>query len=676
MQSNPPETKYEISFNELHAAMSAGSFKARSWFYKATRNEIFQDKELRSYIGWLDNDEELEYVVLKEAKCVFAEPTYLVLDKIGDGFKRRGFIFYNSVLPDILVRESLTLDWLLIHTRIQDIKIESNSRIGDINIRENSQAGSITISGDCKAGHIRIEKNSKAGDISIYSKSRCGDIDIHEYTQVEAIYFDDDSQAGTIRIKNYSKCAAFNVRESKIGTLWVEENSEIIYIGVYASQCESIFVVKKGQVGPMVIGDSKISHVHFYQGKGLSIGIAEGVECEGIEIAGNSLVGRVQIRGGHVKEVVIENNYCAIFLLNAHVPIMRVLKCHIQELKWQAGTRAELYITDSLINHLNLNNTALSKEAVLSIADCSIYIIQLQDLIILGLLILRNVRGLKESFLWQPGAKRIVEGVADDYFYHDIDQGVYKEHQDDTKKLEETFRKRPLFLIANSSLGKTEITGSDLELFRLEYRDSRLLEIFLSGTKLPATNIYCPSDDPLPPRELFEQKVAIYNQLKRIFDNQGDIVEAAQYHARAMDSQRNLLQLVYREKHQPKWYSVNKWFTDEGFDLFNFRLNRLSNNHGESWRRAVGFIICISLFFYTCYYISLNYYKPFMLTWATFGHFIGNYFAFFDLTHKMDFMADKSELNATAKFLDFVGRIAIGYSVYQLIVSFRRHGRK
>jgi hypothetical protein len=42
----------------------------------------------------------------------------------------------------------------------------------------------------------------------------------------------------------------------------------------------------------------------------------------------------------------------------------------------------------------------------------------------------------------------------------------------------------------------------------------------------------------------------------------------------------------------------------------------------------------------------------------------------------MDFMADKAELNAMAKFLDFIGRIAIGYGVYQLIVAFRRHGRK
>jgi len=56
----------------------------------------------------------------------------------------------------------------------------------------------------------------------------------------------------------------------------------------------------------------------------------------------------------------------------------------------------------------------------------------------------------------------------------------------------------------------------------------------------------------------------------------------------------------------------------------------------------------------------------FALTWKSFDDFIGNYFAFFDLTHKIDFMVGKSALNATAIFLDFLGRIAIGYSVTTL----------
>lgn len=670
MQPIPPETKHEVSATELFAAISGRKFQAYSWFRKVTKQELFRDDDLLGYIGGLDDNEDMEYIALKEVKCEL--PTYesLFLHKISESTPKLGLIFYKSVLPGILVKETRMHDWLLINTHIRSLTIALNSRIGNLHIRENSQMGSVFISGASVTQGITIEDNSQVSNIYVYSKSQCGDLDISGNSQTESLNFEEDSQIGNILIKQNSKCAGIHIRGSKVETIQVKENSEALSIGILGgSQCEGV-IVEKGQVGPLVIGDTKISHIHFNEGKALDVGITEGVQCESLLILGSSLVGSVQIRGAYVKEAFIENNHCNLHLLNATVPIMRVHKCHIQELKWQAGTKAELYITDTPINYLNLSNTALSKESVLSITDCAIHIVRLQGLTVLGLLIIRNVSALKELFLLQPGTRQ-----ANPEFYHDIDQGVYEEHDADVERLKTTFKERPLFLIVNSSLGRTEITGCDLEPFRLEYRDSRLLEVFLSGTKLPSTNIYCPSGT-LPPREEYEQKAAIYNQLKRVFDNQGDIVEATQYHARAMESQKKLLQLAYREKYHPKWYSVNKWFTDEGFDLFNFRLNRLSNNHGESWRRALGFIFCVSFFFYTCYYISLNYHKQFALTWRNVDDFVGNYFAFFDLTHKIDFMVGKSALNAVAIFLDFLGRIAIGYSVYQLISAFRRHGRK
>ena len=45
-------------------------------------------------------------------------------------------------------------------------------------------------------------------------------------------------------------------------------------------------------------------------------------------------------------------------------------------------------------------------------------------------------------------------------------------------------------------------------------------------------------------------------------------------------------------------------------------------------------------------------------------------------THKIDFMVEKDELNWGAKVLDFFGRAATGYCIYQFVAAFRRHGKK
>lgn len=93
-----------------------------------------------------------------------------------------------------------------------------------------------------------------------------------------------------------------------------------------------------------------------------------------------------------------------------------------------------------------------------------------------------------------------------------LQQSRYNEQ---VKQLKTFFPLRPLFLIANSSLGRTEITGSDLSGYRLEYRDSKLLEMFINGTILPEKNIYYADTENLREKDNLEQLVSIYNQRRQ-----------------------------------------------------------------------------------------------------------------------------------------------------------------
>ncbi|HVV03151.1 MAG TPA: hypothetical protein VHC96_02970, partial [Puia sp.] len=264
MQPIPPETKHEVSATELIAAISGGKFHAYSWFYKTTKPWLLADKELASYTGWLDNDEDLEYIVLKEAKCELPAHESLFLHKLGGSTPKIGLIFYKSLLPGVLVKDTGMHDWLLINTHVGSILIASNSRIGEINIRENSRAGNIAISDSSVMKNVRIDKNSQAGNISIYSKSQCGDVYISENSHTWDINFE-DSQVGDIAIKHNSKCANLHIRGSKVETIRIEENSEAMSVGILGdSQCDGAFV-KQGQVGELIAGDSKISHIYFYE---------------------------------------------------------------------------------------------------------------------------------------------------------------------------------------------------------------------------------------------------------------------------------------------------------------------------------------------------------------------------------------------------------------------------
>jgi hypothetical protein len=64
--------------------------------------------------------------------------------------------------------------------------------------------------------------------------------------------------------------------------------------------------------------------------------------------------------------------------------------------------------------------------------------------------------------------------------------------------------------------------------------------------------------------------------------------------------------------------------------------------------------------------------------WADFGAAINvmvkYYFKFFIVTHDLDFMKAFNS-NAVGYFVDTVGRIFIGYGIYQAVQAFRKYGK-
>lgn len=109
-------------------------------------------------------------------------------------------------------------------------------------------------------------------------------------------------------------------------------------------------------------------------------------------------------------------------------------------------------------------------------------------------------------------------------------------------------------------------------------------------------------------------------------------------------------------------------------------LNRISTNHGLNWGKGLLFTICIALVFYSLYIVILPS-RPFKLGWTSWNSFLiatdatFEYFLrFFNITHELDFMSKYSP-NSISYLIDFLGKIFIGYGIYQTIQAFRKYGK-
>lgn len=623
-----PAKKHTITQAQLLAVLTGKGDGQVEWWLRRTGDEL--ENELQEFTR-----PNQQYILLKDiAFSDLEENAELLLKGLDTDVS---FMFVRCTLPPITLSGSSTGDWLFFNTLLYSITLERNSRCGDVVLYQGSQASHISISKDCRAANIHVNTNS-----------RCCGIDIQEASTVQSIEIGWNSSSWSIQCW----------RNSQLSKIILHHDSKCQNISLESSRSDEISITSRSRAGNIYIGKDSV--------------------LEFLEVISGAVTGDLHIFNSKVSKIYMQENTCSILLSQAHIPTAQISGCRIHRLFWKGSTRGEMYIEQGSINHLCFNRTILSKDSIVSITDSQIYIAQLQELLVQGQLILHGVEAAAIPFKWMPHAKEYNSDYAENiYSQSEVIRLKEEAYARELKKLdtpELRDRKKPLFLIANSSMGKAEITGSDLSCFNFEYRDSKLLETFILGTRLPreTIGIYHPGGATrLTDKEYHKQKISIYNQLKKIFENQGDIVESTWHHSKAMAHEERLLALQYADKPDRR---LRKWWSEEAFDLFNFRLNKWSNNHGESWRRALCFSFYVLFPVYMLFFISVNYRKPLSLHGA--ADFIGGFFSFLDITHKSDFLSGNDKPPAISRVIDFFGRVMTGYCIYQFVAAFRKHGKK
>lgn len=167
--------------------------------------------------------------------------------------------------------------------------------------------------------------------------------------------------------------------------------------------------------------------------------------------------------------------------------------------------------------------------------------------------------------------------------------------------------------------------------------------------------------------------------LKHNLVSQSNISESIDFKVEEKETLRQELKIMQfrQETEGEKYYWYKKLSFDIGIllDRINLFLNRWSNNYGKSFGRALLFVLCIGWFFFYCSLIATDSYQ-FSIDPCKWEFQKGlEYFVQFLLpTHKFDYMAaDEVILTPSFYVLDFLGRLFVGYGIYQFIQAFRKY---
>lgn len=142
----------------------------------------------------------------------------------------------------------------------------------------------------------------------------------------------------------------------------------------------------------------------------------------------------------------------------------------------------------------------------------------------------------------------------------------------------------------------------------------------------------------------------------------------------------NHVDLLFYKAKELMNYTSQLSYRKNFFEKFMLKLNQVSTKHGLHWGRGVLFTFVISIFFYTLYLITLknNGLEWEFVSWDKYWEAVDvvviHYFKFLAIFRDFDFI-EGSEPKSWNYFFDFMGRIFIGYGIYQTVQAFRKYGK-
>jgi len=189
---------------------------------------------------------------------------------------------------------------------------------------------------------------------------------------------------------------------------------------------------------------------------------------------------------------------------------------------------------------------------------------------------------------------------------------------------------------------EAEYIGND----DLKFRDSIYLE-----NKIPLTN-----------------KVATFQILKNQFSKQGNFIDEIAMRKYEKSSFSQLLKKRKEDK---------DWLLDTKSDRFILWLNRWSNNHQSDFRNGIVFTLIVATLFMLLTFVTTDQFWSRLcfdckFDWSVLGYSLKQFINFLNPVHDNNFIVELNPLFGIPYIFDFLGRIAVGYGVFQTVQAFRK----
>lgn len=151
-----------------------------------------------------------------------------------------------------------------------------------------------------------------------------------------------------------------------------------------------------------------------------------------------------------------------------------------------------------------------------------------------------------------------------------------------------------------------------------------------------------------------------YRRIKQELRSEGNNIEALKFHKYEMNIYR--LEIKNRQSKNLIEDRITLWF------------NRLSNNFGFSWSRALLFTLITTFIFYTLFLFSISDHLIFDVSLNSIGNTLKYFIQFLNIT-SWDYEPFGVSEYIWGYIILYIGRLFIGYGYYQVIQAFRKYGK-
>jgi hypothetical protein len=598
--------------------------------------------------------DELKLYGIEQLKGNILKKLLLEIDKVGTITKKIDnnyyyfFVFDAKILPTNKTDGWITIDSLLefdkeilfLNCDIQNLAIH-NSKVSkhfaESTLRHNARFVNSTINSFSLV-------NVEVGNV------------IFQNTKINSLTINGNTNLENIEITNKSNIGCFKIHNSSLSDLILNDSSinELKINGKGQNELGNIFISEECKIGSFEVEKYILKQFEAKQSYIDELNF-DNVKIDRFDVENvNSSKGFSFFDTEFLNIFIVKRLFSSLTYTKCTIPYAKILLSHILFLKIDNGNKINLYVERTNIVWLKLLKASLGKDASISFTVCAIHHCLIQEFAVHGNLYFRSVLPHQNIYTFLKEIPEYLDTENLEEYFTILQSAFIDAISNHTNDL-----LNPTFKILHSSLGKTEFIECHLSGYTFIFNNSKINDIFVGGGTLPEVIVQEEHNFMGKLESLFQQK-HFFDQLKKIFENQGDIVGGTRYHALASNVQMKIL--------------LRKGVI---FEWLVYALNWLSNKHGESWFRGLLFTLFVSLVGFHFYNIALSSPKySFVWEWNT--DYLSDWAQFIIPTHKIDFIdtKDKIYLTNSAAVRDILSRIFIGYGIYQLISAFRKHGKR